>query len=64
MFCQRQTNNMINKLHKRVLKIALNDQTCNFEKLFAESSDICNHQRKIQKLLIEVYKIQNNLPLH
>ena len=52
-----QTNNMINKLHKRVLKIVLNDQTCNFEKLFAKSSVICNDYRNIQKLMMEVYEI-------
>ena len=43
MFCSGQTNTMINKLHKRALRIALNDQIGNFGTLLAESSDICNH---------------------
>ena len=47
------TNNMIDKLHERVLRIVLNDQTINFETLLAESSDICNHHRNIQKLMTE-----------
>ena len=53
---------MVNELRKRALKIVLNDQTCNFEKLFVESSDIYNHYRNIQTLMMKVYKIQNNLP--
>ena len=39
LFCLGQTNTMINKLHKRVLRIALNDQIRNFETLLAESSE-------------------------
>ena len=44
------TNNMIDKLHERVLRIVLNDQTINFETLLAESR---NHHRNIQKLMTE-----------
>ena len=51
MFCSRQTNNMINKLHERTLRIELKDQTSNFETLLAESSDICNYHRNIQTLM-------------
>ena len=47
------TNNMIDKLHERALRIVLNNQTINFETLLAESSDICNHHRNIQKLMTE-----------
>ena len=45
MFCFRQTNNMINKLHETALK----------------SNDISCHHRNIQMLMIELYKIKNEL---
>ena len=63
-FCAKQTNNMINKLHERTLiirSLVLNDQTSNFETLFDESSDICNHHRNIQTIKMEAYTIQNKL---
>ena len=60
MFYSRHTNNLINKLHEKILRIVLNDQTSNFETLFIESSDICNHHRNIQTLMTEPYTIQNN----
>ena len=31
MFCSRQTNNMINKIHERALRIVLNDHISDFE---------------------------------
>ena len=54
---------MIKKLPERALIIVLNDKTSNFETLFAESRDICNHHKNIQTIKIEAYKIQNNLAL-
>ena len=60
MFFSRQTNNIIYKLHKRSLKIVLNDQTSNFKMLLVQSSDICNDQRNIPTLMTEAYEIQNN----
>ena len=49
------------KLHKRALKIVLNDQTSNFKMLLVQSIGICNDQRNIPTLMTEAYKIQNNL---
>ena len=60
MFCSKQTNTMIKKLHERVFRIVLYDQTSNFETLLV-GSNICNHHRNIQALMTEAYKIQNNL---
>ena len=52
---------MINKLNQRALRTALNNQTSNFHTLLSESSDICNHHRNIPTVMIEAFKIQNNL---
>ena len=63
MFCLNQTNNMINQLYKKALRIVLIDQTSNFETLLVENSDIetFNHNRNFQTLVTEAYKTQNNL---
>ena len=60
MFCSR-TSNMINKLHERSLRIILNDYSSGFDILLGNNNDICNHHRNIQALLIEVFKIKNEL---
>ena len=61
MFCSRTSNNMINKLHERSLRIILNDYSSDFNILLENNNDICNHHRNIQALLIEVFKMKNEL---
>ena len=61
MFCSRTSSNMINKLHERSLRIALKDYSSNFNTLLENNNDISNHHRKIQALLIEVFKMKNEL---
>ena len=61
MFCSRTSNNMINKLHERSLRILLNDYSSNFNILLENNNDISNHHRSIQALLIEVFKMKNEL---
>ena len=61
MFCSRQTNNMINKLHERALRLVLNDHVSDFEALLRISNDASFHHRNIQMLMTELYKIKNEL---
>ena len=61
MFCSRQRNNMTNKLHERALRLVLNDHISDFEALLRKSNDIPCHCRNIQMLMIELYKIKNEL---
>ena len=61
MFCSRQTNNMINKLHERAMTLVLNDHVSDFEALIHKSNDISCHHRNIQMLMIELYKIKNEV---
>ena len=58
MFCSRTSNNMINKVHERALRVLLNDHESDFEKLLHINNDVCNHHRNIQTLLIEIFKIK------
>ena len=40
MYCQRQSNNLINKIHKRALRIAYNDYTSTFNDLLEKDNSI------------------------
>ena len=57
MFCSRTSNNMINKIHERALQLILTDNKSDFDTLLQNS----NHHRNIQTLVVEIYKIKNNL---
>ena len=61
MFCSRQTNNMINKIHERALRIVLNDHFSDFETMLLNMNDITIHHRNIQTLMIELFKIKYDL---
>ena len=52
---------MINKLHERSLRIIMNDCSNDFNILLENNNGICNHHRNIQALLIEVFKMKNEL---
>ena len=61
LFCSRTSNNMINKIHERALRLILNGHTSDFDTLLQNNNDTGNHHRNIQTLMIEIYKIKNNL---
>ena len=54
MFCSRQTNNMINKIHKKALRIVLNDHISDFEIMLrnigktSKYSDYCHCMKSVQ----------------
>ena len=58
IFCSRTSNNMINKLHERELRVILNDHESDFETLLQNNNDVCNHHRNLQTLSIEIFKIK------
>ena len=61
MYCQRKSNNLINKIHERALRIAYNDFNSDFESLLAKDDSVSIHDRNIQALAIQVYKTVNDL---
>ena len=61
MFCSRQTNNMINKIHGKALRIVLNDHISDFETMLRNVNGITVHHRNIQTLMIELLKIKFDL---
>ena len=61
MYCQRQSNNLINKIHERALRIAYNDYVSSFETLLEREGSISIHQKNIETLATEIFKTKNDL---
>ena len=61
MFINRGTNQKINRLHERSLRILYKDDTSSFEELLTKDNSVTVHSRNIQLLAIEMYKVKNNI---
>ena len=57
MFHSRRTNNKINRLHERVLRIVYDDDVSTFDQLLAMDKSFCIHHKNIQRLLIEIARL-------
>ena len=56
MFCGKTSNREINRIHKRALRILLNDYEASFEELLRRNNEQTVHTKNLQKLMTEVYK--------
>ena len=63
MFHDRASNNKINKVHERALRIIHKDSTSNFQELLSKINSVSVHQRNLQLLLTEIYKTVHSLNL-
>ena len=61
MFHSRGVNNKINHLHERSLRIVYKDNISSFEDLLKKARSLTIHQRNIQSLAIELFKVKGNL---
>ena len=61
MVCSRSSNNRINNLHERALRIVYNDHRSTFEDLFMQDNSVSIHHRNIRLLATELQKAKNNL---
>ena len=61
MFCSRKFSNLINKIYERYLRIVIHDKNSNFEDLLKQNNQITVHQRNLQALMTESFKITNDL---
>ena len=63
MFHSRALNNKINRIHERALRIVYNDANSSFNELLIKNRTFTIHERNIQTLAIEVFKIINGISL-
>ena len=61
MFHSRKLNTRINRLHERSLRIVYKDDRSTFEELLAKDESFTIHERNIQTLAIELYKVSYRL---
>ena len=61
MYCQRKSDNLINRIHERALRIAYNDYTSDFQLLLEKDDSVTIHHKNIQALVIEIYKTVKTL---
>ena len=63
MFRGRKLNHRINTIHVRALRIVYNDHQCAFEEFLERDNCFLIHERNLQKLAIEIFKVSNGLPV-
>ena len=61
MFHDRRLNHRINRLHERTLRIVYKDDKSSFKELLAKNESFTIHERNIQTLAIEHYKVSYGL---
>ena len=61
MFCNRTLNNKINRLHERALRLVYKDENLTFEELLEKDNSVSIHDRNLQKLAVEMFKIKHKL---
>ena len=61
MFHSWRTNNKINRLHERALRIVYDDDVSTFHQLLAMDKFFCIHHQNIQRLLTEIYKALHDI---
>ena len=61
LFCGRKSNNPINYLYERVLRIVYNDNQSYFENPLRKDRSVSVHHRNIRSFAIDTYKINNTM---
>ena len=61
MYCSKTLNNLINKIHKRNLRVIYEIEDANFEDLLIKESSWTIHENNIHTLLIGIYKSLNHI---
>ena len=61
MIHNRKLNKKINKVHERALRIVYGDHKTKFSELLNIDKSVTIHQRNLQYLLIEIYKVEKGI---
>ena len=55
----RTINTQINKLHERALRLVYNNKSFSFRELLERDNSVTIHERNIQVLLTEIFKVKS-----
>ena len=61
IFYSRKSNNKINLLHERALRVIYNDRISSFQELLDKDHSLTVHHFNIQSLANEMFKVINNI---
>ena len=62
MYCSRQSNNLTNRVRERGLRLTYRNATNKeFQQIIREKNEPTIHQKNLQVLMTEVYKIVNGI---
>ena len=61
MISSRRSKNLINRIRKRSLRAVYNDTSNTFLELLQSNRSVSIHQKNIQTLTMEVFKVVNNV---
>ena len=61
MFCSRESNHRINKIHEQSPRISYKDQKTRYQNLLETHNELTVHQRNLQVLMTEINKIVNDV---
>ena len=61
MFHSHITNNKINRLHERCMRLIYGDKTSSFEELLEQDKSVSIHTRNLQMLAAEMFKVYRSM---
>ena len=61
LFCSKAASNEISRTHKRALRTLYRDYESNFEELLDRDDTKTIHTKNLQNLMVEIYKLFNQL---
>ena len=61
MFHSGKMNNRLNSLHEPALRVVCRDYNATFSELLSKDKSVTIHQRILQLLATEIFKIKNEL---
>ena len=61
MFHSRELNAKINRLHERALRVVYKNDELTFQQLLDKDNSFTIHERNLQKLALEMYKVKHKL---
>ena len=56
MFCGKTTNDMVNRVHKRALRVLLGDYDSSFEELLYRNEEVIIYEKNLQNPMLEVHR--------
>ena len=61
MFYSRELKNRINRIHERALRLVYQDNNLSFAELLEKDNSVIIHQKNLQVLATEIFKLKNGL---